>query len=76
MRDKEVVDSFVRGGYERLYNIQNGDVWGTLILDQIAPVGRGMVQGNEGFSTLEEHKYGKKSTFLKNFYENPKKPNF
>jgi len=39
-------------------------------------VGRGTVQRNEGFSTLDEHKYGKKSNFLKNFYQDPKKPNF
>jgi hypothetical protein len=35
-----------------------------------------MVQRNEGFSTLEEDKYGKKTKFLKDFYQNPKKPNF
>jgi hypothetical protein len=51
-------------------------VWGSIILDQIAPIGRDMVQRNQGFSTLEEAKYGKKTKFLKDFYENPKKPNF
>ena len=56
--------------------MQNGDVWGATILDQIAPLGRGMVQRNEGFSTLEDAKYGKKTQFLKDFYVNPKKPNF
>ena len=27
------IDSFTRAGYERLYNMQNGDVWGGVILD-------------------------------------------
>ena len=27
------IDNFVRAGYERLYNMQNGDVWGGIILD-------------------------------------------
>jgi len=35
-----------------------------------------MVQRNEGFSTLEEVKYGKKTKFLKDFYNDSKKPNF
>lgn len=76
VRDKDNIDAFVRAGYERLYNIQQGDVWGSIILDQIAPQGRGMVQRNQGFSTLEESKYGKKSTFLKGFYNDANKPNF
>jgi hypothetical protein len=33
VRDIHTVDMFVRGGYERLYGIQNGDVWGTIVLD-------------------------------------------
>ena len=56
--------------------MQNGDVWGSLILDQIAPIGRGTIQRNEGYSTLEEVKYGKKTSFLKDFYQGGKKPNF
>jgi hypothetical protein len=43
VRDVENIDNFVRAGYEKLYNIQQGDVWGSAILDQIAPVGRGMI---------------------------------
>lgn len=67
----------MRGGYERLYNIQQGDIWGAQILDHIAPVAKGMVQRNQGFSTYEEQKYENKSTFLKDFYSpSPKKPNF
>ena len=76
VRDPQNIDMFVRAGYERLYSMQNGDVWGSLILDQIAPVGRGMVQRNEGFSTLEEDKMGKRTKFLKEFYNDPKKPPF
>ena len=76
MRDIDNIDKFVAAGYDRLYSMQNGDVWGGTILDQIAPQGKGMVQRNQGFSTLEEAKYGKKTTFLQNFYQDPKKPNF
>lgn len=76
MRDIDNIDKFVAAGYDRLYSMQNGDVWGGTILDQIAPQGKNMVQRNQGFSTLEEVKYGKKTTFLQNFYNDPKKPNF
>ena len=38
------IDNFVRSGYERLYNMQNGDVWSGTILDQIAPVRRGNIE--------------------------------
>jgi hypothetical protein len=40
VRDPETIDNFVRAGYERLYNIQQGDIWGSHLLDQIAPVSR------------------------------------
>lgn len=43
VRDIHNIDMFVRAGYERLYSMQNGDVWGSIILDQIAPIGRDMV---------------------------------
>ena len=76
VRDTDNIDAFVRAGYERLYSMQNGDVWGSIILDQIAPIGRGTIQRNEGYSTLEEVKYGKKTSFLKDFYQGGKKPNF
>ena len=68
IRDINAYDKFTRAGYERLYAMQNGDVWGGIILDQIAPQAKGMVQRNQGFSTLEEAKYGKKTKFLQNFY--------
>ena len=42
-RDIMAIDNFVSKGNERLYNIQQQDVWGGFILDQIAPVGRGTV---------------------------------
>ena len=29
VRDPENIDNFVRAGYERLYNIQQGDIWGS-----------------------------------------------
>ena len=37
VRDVEVIDESVTKMYERLYNIQNGDVWGGAVLDFIAP---------------------------------------
>ncbi len=32
-RDPHQVDMFVAAGYERLYNTQNGDIWGGILLD-------------------------------------------
>lgn len=64
---------FVARGYERLYNVQNGDIWGGIILDQIAPVRMGTNAGNEGFSYHEDVKYEKKSSFLKDFYKGGKR---
>ena len=60
---------FTRSGYERLYNIQQGDVWGFgvrggYILDEFAPVGRDHISNGDGFSTMNEQKYEKKSEFL------------
>ena len=63
------IDAFVQRNNERLYNIQQGDVWGTWILDQIAPTGRGMAQRDIGFSYHDEVKYEGKSDFLKDFYK-------
>ena len=76
VRDVSSIDLFTRYGYERLYNIQQGDVWGGYILDSIAPVDRDSIDQGDGFSTLDEMKYGKKSPFLKNFYTGGKKPNY
>ena len=73
-----MIDQFVAQGYNRLYNIQMGDVWGGYILDQIAPVrdSRGFVDNGDGFSTLDEKKYAGKSAFLTKFYKGGNKPNF
>ena len=76
VRDTSSIDMFTRYGYERLYNIQQGDVWGGYILDSIAPVERDHIDSGDGFSTMDEMKYGKKSDFLKNFYTGGKKPNY
>ena len=67
---------FTKQGYERLYNIQMGDVWGGYILDQIAPISRDHVDSGDGFSMLEEQKYENKSKFLQSFYTGGKKPNY
>ena len=72
-RSPEDIDNYVRAASERLYNIQNGDIWGAMILDMIAPAGRNMVQRNRGFSYHEEVKFEGKSDFLKDFYEGGKK---
>ena len=74
VRDHDTIDDFVRAGYERLYNIQQGDVWGTWTLDQISPVAKGKVQNNEGFSYHDEIKYKNKSSFLKGFYQGGDRP--
>ena len=33
VRDPHTLDMFVAAGYERLYNTQNGDIWGSILLD-------------------------------------------
>lgn len=40
VRNPQQIDEFVRQGYERLYNINQGDVWGTFISDHLAPQGK------------------------------------
>jgi len=76
VRDAENIDNFVRAGYERLYNLQQGDVWGSYILDLIAPVSRDNISGNMGFSYHDEVKYKNKSSFLKDFYKGGKRPQY
>ena len=76
VRNAAAIDNFVYMGYERLYNIQNGDIWGGYILDSIAPVSRDHIDGGDGFSTLDEQKFGDKSNFLKEFYKGGSKPNY
>ena len=76
VRDIDSIDNFTMYGMERLYNIQQGDVWGGYILDQIAPVARDHIDNGDGFSFLDEKKYENKSTFLRSFYEGGKKPNY
>ena len=73
VRDPWVIDQFVARGSERLYNVQNGDIWGGLLLDQIATVRQGTNPGNEGFSYHDEVKYENKSNFLKDFYKGGKR---
>ena len=74
VRSIDQIDSFVSFGYIRLYSIQQGDVWGGYILDEFAPVAREHIHQGDGFTTLEEKKYGNKSKFLKNFYTGGQKP--
>ena len=76
MRDTQQIDAFVRAGYERLYNIQQGDIWGSYILDQIAPVSRDTINDSQGFSYHEEIKYKGKTSFLKDFYKGSKRPQY
>ena len=76
IRNADAIDMFTKQGYERLYNIQQGDVWSGYILDQIAPVARDHIDGADGYSFLDEQKYENKSTFLRSFYTGGKKPNF
>ena len=76
MRNIANIDNFVRSGYERLYNMQNGDVWSGVILDQIAPVRRGNIEKSQGFSFHDEVKFKGKSSFLQNFYEGKGRPNY
>ena len=76
VRNVAAIDAFTSFGYERLYNIQMGDVWGGYVLDSIAPVGRDAIDGGDGFSVLDEKKYENKSDFLKGFYKGGNKPNY
>ena len=74
--DSEIVDQFVRAGYERLYNIQQGDIWGSHILDSIAPQNKETVSEWQGFSYYDEVKFKNKSSFLKDFYVGGKRPQY
>ena len=76
VRDLGQIDAFTRAGYERLYNIQQGDVWGGYILDSISPIARDHIDGGDGYSVLDEKKFGGKSSFLKSFYKGGQKPNY
>ena len=77
MRDAENIDNFVRAGYERLYNVQQGDIWGSYILDYIAPVtARGTINDHMGFSYHEDIKFKNKSKFLTDFYQGGKRPQY
>ena len=76
VRDAENIDHFVRAGYERLYNIQQGDIWGTHILDQIAPVSRENIAEFQGFSYHEDVQFKNKSSFLKGFYKGGNRPQY
>lgn len=73
VRDPWVIDCFVARGYDRLYNVQNGDIWGPILFDQICPIRQGTNAGNEGFSYDEEVKFANKSDFLKDFYKGGKR---
>ena len=68
-----MIDCFVARGYDRLYNVQNGDIWGPILFDQICPTRQGTNAGNEGFSYSDEVKYENKSKFLKDFYKGGKR---
>ena len=63
---------FCAMGYEKLYNIQQGDIWGGFVLDTIMPenTGERHTDHSRGFSTLEASKYNGKSKFLQSFYKN------
>ena len=76
MRNIESIDLFTKAGYERLYNIQMGDIWGGFILDSIAPISRGTNDNNSSLNTLDERKYAGKSSFLQTFYKGGKNPNY
>ena len=71
VRNTEEIDMFVAQGYEYLYNIQQGDIWGGFVLDKIMPYNDGQrhTDHSKGFSTLEAKKYNGKSNFLQSFYK-------
>ena len=73
-RDPQQVDQFVAAGYERLYNTQNGDIWGSILFDQISNTSHhDGIQANKGYSYMEDVKFDQKSDFLKDFYKGGKR---
>ena len=75
-RNVSEIDRFTKFGYERLYNIQMGDIWGGFILDSLAPLNnKGTTHGAEGYSVIDDENEKKRSTFLNNFYKG-KNPNY
>ena len=76
VRDIDQLDAFVFFGYHRLYSIQQGDIWNGQILEFFAPsTNKGVIDNNDGFSFLDETKFGEKSDFLKSFYKG-NRPNY
>ena len=77
VRDPAQLDMFVSKGYERLYNVQNGDIWGSILLDQISsPSHHQTITANKGYSFMDDVKYENKSDFLKDFYKGGKRVQF
>ena len=73
VRDPAIVDEMVMRMYERLANISSQDVWGGFVAYIVSPHGLNQYLRNQGYSYLEDAKFGKKSNFMKDFYTGGKK---
>ena len=68
VRDPATVDFLITEMHEKLLNILQQDVWGGHVVSLLCYKSDHHIMRNEGYSYLEEAKYGKKSDFMKNFY--------
>ena len=68
-RSIENLDRFSTLSAERLYNMQQGDIWGGLITDWICPTDKGNWVGTHGLDQFDEKVYKGKTDFLKGFYK-------
>ena len=69
VRDPDMIDEMTRENYERLYNIQQGDVWDTMVMDLYMPRTKVSISSSDGYSTLDQDRNEGKSEFLTTFLE-------
>ena len=74
MRDVNQLDEYSQQWRQRIQNVNTKDIWGSLLLESFAPDRKDNFRQAYGYSYYEEAKYGKKSKFLKNFYEGQGRP--
>ena len=68
VRTPAQIDELVCNMYERLGNIVQQDAWGGAVAYMIAPPDKRNRIRNQGYSYIQEAKYGKKSSFMNDFY--------
>ena len=68
------LDRFTAVSQERLYNMQQGDIWGGHVMEWIVPAHKGFALGSHGLDEFDEKVYKNKTDFLKGFYKGERPP--